>query len=118
MKIYVSGPMTGIPHHNYPAFDAARDKLLADGHEVVSPPDINRRVGIGADHTISETKYQQLLRDDLYGLLACDAIYLLPGWQNSRGATLERQVAMTIGMEVIVEGVEDVAEAPKDGGTA
>lgn len=37
MKIYISGPMSGIRNMNYPAFEAAEQMLLDDGWDVVSP---------------------------------------------------------------------------------
>ena len=41
------------------------------------------------------------MRVDLAALLTCDAIVLLEGWQQSRGAQLEKTVAEAIGLMVI-----------------
>lgn len=41
------------------------------------------------------------MRRGLRQLLTCDTIALLPGWQNSRGATIEHQLATGLGMTVI-----------------
>lgn len=92
MKIYLSGPMTGLPENNYPAFHAAAATLRAAGHEVVSP----------AEHPapLTSTSWEQFMRDDLRAMLGCDCLALLPGWQASRGAHLELHVAHRVGMTI------------------
>ena len=42
MRIYISGPMTGLPDYNYPAFHAAAQRLTDGGHEPVSPTQIGQ----------------------------------------------------------------------------
>jgi len=37
MKIYIAGPMSGLPEFNYPAFHAADAELRALGHETLNP---------------------------------------------------------------------------------
>lgn len=37
MRLYVSGPMTGLPEHNYPTFAAATNALVDVGYDVSSP---------------------------------------------------------------------------------
>jgi hypothetical protein len=34
--------------------------------------------------------------------VTCDAIQLLPGWENSRGATLEHHIAVALGLQIIL----------------
>ena len=89
MKVYIAGPMTGIEDLNFPAFHAAAASLRAAGVEVVNPAEIN------ADQTAG---WQYCLRCDIAQLVFCDAVVMLPGWESSKGATLENHVAMTLGM--------------------
>lgn len=103
--VYIAGPMTGIPEHNVPAFDAARDRLQAEGFATVSPPDITRSLGrhiegIGADGSITEAAYRELVRLDLRELIGADVVAMLPGWRRSRGALVEYVNAVHMGLPV------------------
>lgn len=91
MRIYLAGPMTGYPEWNFPAFNAEAARLRRLGHDVVNPAEH------GADPAMSWADY---LRLDLAQLLTCEAVALLPGWEASKGATLERHVATALGMKV------------------
>ena len=88
-RVYISGPITGIPDYNRPAFAAAARALENMGHEPVNPHDVTP-----FDPHMDWADY---LRNDLIALLGCDAITMLPGAHNSRGAALERHVADALG---------------------
>ena len=92
-RIYISGPMTGLPEFNFPAFNAEAARLSALGYDVVNPVNIN------PDTT---TPYLECLRNDLVELLKCDTLALLDGWQRSTGAHLEMHIAHRIGMEIVI----------------
>lgn len=90
--VYVAGPMTGLPDWNYPAFHEASSALRSKGFVVFNPAEI--------PDGPSKTR-EQCMRTALKMLLQCDYIYLLPGWENSKGACLEFQVAEQIGAKVL-----------------
>ena len=92
MRVYISGPMTGLPDLNYPAFRTEATLWRANGHEAVNPAELE-----GPD----DEAWEWYLKRDLKALLDCDAVVLLPGWEASRGANLEVHVARALGMEVI-----------------
>ncbi|MGA0610530.1 DUF4406 domain-containing protein [Caldimonas sp. KR1-144] len=92
-KIYLAGPMTGLPELNFPSFNHFASVLRAIGHEVVNPAEIN---GLA-----TEKSWQECMRDDIRELVGCDAIALLPGWQRSTGANLELHIAHRLGMDVL-----------------
>ena len=87
--IYVSGPMTGIEDLNFPMFMQLEEFLLSTGHDVLNPA----RFGDGG-------AWADCLKRDIRLLLEADGLVLMPGWENSRGATLEYQVAMGLGQRI------------------
>lgn len=89
--LYISGPMSGIDGHNFPAFDAAAVLLRRAGHVVINPADR----GI-----VHGWAWEDYLRHDLRDLLACEGVAVLPGWANSRGASLEVHVARALSVPV------------------
>ena len=89
-RIYIAGPMTGLPEHNFPAFHAAAERLGKAGWDVVNPAD-----NFGGRTDLPRSAY---LRADMAALIQCDAIALLPGWELSVGAALEAAVAAEIGL--------------------
>lgn len=106
MRIYLSGPMTGHPDWNYPAFHAAAERLRALGHIVYNPADSTKNT--------ETTTRAEFLRDDLVfftgdnglnGFAPADAICLLPGWERSAGARMELHVALELGLTVFEESL-------------
>lgn len=90
-RVYVAGPMTGLPDLNFPAFNAEAAILRAQGLTVINP----------AEHGIVKgAEWADYLRHDIAGLVSCERIHLLRGWEKSKGARLEFQIATELGMEV------------------
>lgn len=114
MKLYLAGPMRGIPEFNFPAFFAAEDKLKAQGHVVFNPArrdnehhgvDISKGNATG-DEDAAATQHGFNLREalgvDLAWICAhAEGIALLPGWESSKGATAERATAVALGLEIM-----------------
>ena len=91
-RLYLSGPMTGHPELNFPAFHAEASRLRALGYEVANPAEINPD---------PRATWHACMRADLKALLDCDALVLLLGWEQSAGAHLEMHVAHRVGMEIL-----------------
>lgn len=92
-RIYVSGPMTGLPDHNFPAFHAAAARLRVAGFEVIDPAE-----NFGGRTDLPRETY---LRADVILVAQCDGIAMLPGWQESRGAKLEYLLARELNMPAL-----------------
>jgi len=115
-RIYLAGKMTGQPLWGFPAFDEARDRLLAiGGWEVVSPADMDREHGFDPTafaecpsqfEAPSKGFIEEAIKRDIAAILTCEAIYMLKGWQESVGATAEYHIAKWRKMEVIYEEQE------------
>ena len=93
MIAYLSGPMTGLPDNGYPAFQASAERLRSQGVQVISPHEI---VPPGA----GPWSWAAHMRVDLAALLTADLIVMLPGWETSRGARLEKAVAEALWLVV------------------
>lgn len=91
-KVYISGPITGIDFGNRFAFSCARNALELCGYEVVDPSEVQ------LDDEATWTDY---MRADLKLLLDCDFIYMLEGWEKSRGARIERELAKNLRIKEI-----------------
>lgn len=114
MNIYLAGPMRGIPEFNFPAFHAGAAKLREQGHTVFSPAehdierhgtDISKGNATG-DEKIAAEQHGFNLREALGADLAwickhADAVALLPGWENSKGARAEKATATALGLTII-----------------
>lgn len=100
--VYISGPMSGLPESNYPAFNAAAEKLRAMGYSVENP----------AENPDPPCKsWAGFMRLAIVQLMRCDILVLLPGWENSRGAVVENDLAVKIGMDVF--DIEDFLKLGK-----
>ncbi len=114
MKYYIAGPMSGKPQFNYPAFDAAAEKLRDAGIEVVSPAEMDskevRAIAMASKHgNLSEFNSDStwgdfLCRDVKIVADEVDGVVVLPGWLNSRGARLEAFIALTVQKPVMSFG--------------
>lgn len=113
MKVYIAGPMTGIPQFNYPAFKALANVLRKQSFEVVSPAEMDdpavQEASLastdGSLDTIASHGYSwgEFLSRDVK-MIADDgikAVVVLPGWANSRGARLETFVAYLCGLPIV-----------------
>jgi hypothetical protein len=103
-RLYIAGPMTGIKDLNFPAFHAEAARLRALGYDVENPAEIN------CDHS---TSWAQCMRKDIARLVECDAVALLPGHVESRGASLERYIAQQLGMPTILARM--IVRGPAEG---
>lgn len=119
VRVYIAGPMTGIPQFNIPAFDALASDLRRQvaepgvkAFEVISPAELDgaatravllkSTTGHAGDLPAGMTWGDFLARD--VKMIADDgieAIVVLPGWERSRGARLETFVGHLKGLKIV-----------------
>lgn len=92
--IYLSGPMTGLPDYNRPAFDELAATLRADGKTVFNPAEVGPRESI--------QPRAWYMKKDIEALLKSDSVYMMPGWESSEGARLEFEIAKQLELPIII----------------
>jgi hypothetical protein len=113
-KVYLAGPMRGIPEFNFPAFYAAAETLRAKGYIVFNPAEKDtEKYGVDiskgnmtGDEEQARIEHNFNLREALcadmtFICLKADAIALLPGWEKSKGAVAEFALAQALGLEIL-----------------
>ena len=107
-RCYIAGPIAGTPDARA-TFAAAEVTVRDRGYDPVNPfavPPASHDGTCPPGYSPGEdagghTSSACFMRSDLAALLTCDAIYLIPGWEKSRGATVEHAVAVACGMPVV-----------------
>ena len=92
-RFYISGPMSGYPDFNSAVFHAAAVGLRGRGFDIASPHEVEP-----APRAESEAAWLAYMRADLALLAQCDALILLKGWPQSKGARIE--LATALGLEL------------------
>ena len=115
-KIYVAGPMRGYEQFNFPAFAAATDYFRSLGWEVLNPAEKDDEVhgkemattNLTGSIEEAEKNFGFSLRDALAYDLSwicknATHIYMLKGWEKSRGAMAEHATAVALDLEIMYE---------------
>lgn len=94
-RAYLSGPMSGLPDMNYPAFNAEASRLRDLGLHVENPAE-----------NPEQSSWEDYMKAAIIQMLSCEIVVMLPGWSESRGALIERELALRLGLKVISAGQE------------
>ncbi|MFD2962802.1 MULTISPECIES: DUF4406 domain-containing protein [Olivibacter] len=92
-KIYISGPITGMPNDNREAFADATRTLRSKGYLVCNPHELVYAVPSGSPWSV-------YMRVCIEALTHVTDVVMLEGWERSRGAQLENLLAIQLEIDV------------------
>jgi hypothetical protein len=119
-QVYLCGPMSGYPECNFPAFrEGARVLREEYGLRVYSPVEMDESDGFTATENVvdvSEVQYLEFLRRDVNAVLDTDtyALVVLPGWEKSRGASIETFISRSFNKPIYDLDTEALVKHPSD----
>ena len=98
MRIYLSGKITGREKEDYTKqFARAESFYKTGGFDVVNPVTIGEAILKNNPNA----KWADFMQEDLKALRTCTHIVLLEGWEESKGAKLEKAEAEKLGLEIM-----------------
>lgn len=108
MRVYISGPISGYDlTERKIAFSRAVTKLNEDGHYCINPLEVKPCADMSCDsgqfarRQLGVHAWTCYMRHDIVAMMQCDAIAMLPGWMESKGAMIEYNLALELGFTVI-----------------
>lgn len=90
-KVYISGPITGTNDYER-RFKRAVEFLEFLGDFPVNPVEL-----------VKDETWEDCMKEDIKLLLDCDTIFMLNGFEKSKGAMLEFNLACSLGMTILFE---------------
>ena len=93
IKIYISGKITGTTDY-IQRFERA-EKAISN-YIVINPARVNAQLP-------KETTWEEYMQMSMTMLKMCNAIYMLNGWEYSKGAILEYNYAVENNYKIIFE---------------
>ena len=107
MIIYLSGPITGSQNYRQ-EFSEAKAFWIRRGFEVINPVELDAilpgSIIRGAAQKLYGIEYEKIMDVDLALLRMCDAVGFLRGWEKSKGAMTEYQMAKITRKSIFTQG--------------
>jgi|SRR5699024_10362310 len=97
----VHGKMTGLPDYNRPKFNEVEQILTEIGYTVYNPANIEFQLKKEMPHTTLEWK--DYMREALKMMLNCNSIFVIKGYETSKGANIEIELAKKLELNIIYE---------------
>lgn len=107
-KVYLSGPITGMPNNNIQEFKKYEEKFKNLNFEVINPHNLFSSDEVELlEKSLEEKKitfeeyHSHFMRRDIAQMMDCDFIAVLDGWEKSKGANIEVYIARNINMPIV-----------------
>ena len=115
-KIYIAGPYSADTEiQRQKNIDQARD-AAAELYRLGWAPFCPHTMTAYFDDDFPDIKREAYLKTDLAWLECCDAILMLPGWEDSRGAQAERDRSVEL-HQIGYYSLDEVPDLTKGGDT-
>lgn len=95
MKVFISGPVTGTDDY-MERFARAERFLCAQGYMAVNPVKVGAQLPEGTTH-------EERMKISMAMLDMCGAVFMLEGWQGSKGCGIEFEYACEHGITIAFE---------------
>lgn len=100
---YISGPITGVEGWQERFIRAENWVKKNLDSQIKSPRLIGKRLEKELGKTEEQIPWEEYMRADLRELTYCDTIYAMKGWEDSKGAVIEVQLAYALGLRICYE---------------
>lgn len=98
MKCYIAGRISGLEETEFKQrFLDGKKEVEKLGFEAVNPVDLPHEHG---------RSWEEYMRECLMAMLQCQTVYALNNWRYSVGATIEVNLAVSLGISVIFQKSE------------
>ena len=97
MKVYISGPITGRTLEEAELHFRQAHMELGRKNEVMT---VINPMALNHDH---DKTWESYMRHDIKAMLNCNAIYMLNGWEKSKGAIIEFNLAKELKFTILFE---------------
>lgn len=102
--VYIAGPMTGIEDYNFSKFDAASYKWKEKGFKVINPATLTREYAKREGLKIKDLCVRECAMTDLVEIISrASHMFMLKGWEYSKGAKTEHALAEWLGITISYE---------------
>ena len=93
MTVYIAGPITGTSDY-VERFAQAANFLTEQGYNPANP--------VTLPHNHDKT-WEAYMKEAISYMMSCEAVYMLKGWEGSKGSVVEHKLASRLSYKIIYQ---------------